>query len=171
MLSRRLDIGLVPGALATLLLAALILQVLLPVTTESSASVAPFAGRTTTPASRQTSEPPIAAVADFPQILARPLFSPTRTSADAVSEAGAAAAQLSDYTVVGSASARGRAMAVLRSATGQVLTVHTGDTLLGWRVAAIGRDAVVFEVDGRKRILPVAGTSPAGAPPLANLIR
>lgn len=106
-------------------------------------------------------ERPVAVVPDYPAILSRPLFTPVRAPGGADTDGGGASTQLSDFTVVGVAVDRRFAAAFVRTAGGEVRTLHPGDSLLGWRVAAVRSDAVVLEVEGRKRELPVAAQAQA----------
>lgn len=99
---------------------------------------------------------PVAVVSDHSAILSRPLFTPGRAPGDAGSDGTTASAQLSDFSVVGVAVDRSFAAAFLRGPGGEVRTLRPGDSLLGWTVAGVRRDAVVLEVEGRKRELPVA---------------
>lgn len=139
--------------LCAVLAGALGLQFLLP---QNSGLVAGTARRPGAMVERS-----VALVPDYPAILARPLFTPVRALGGA--EAGGAGAQLSDFTVVGVAVDRRFAAAFVRSAGGEVRTLRPGDSLLGWKVVAVRPDAVVLEVEGRQRELPVAAQAPAQA--------
>ena len=144
--SRRADVGPAPLAAAALLLTILLVQLVLPhpATAPKRRAVRPV----------PIADPAVAVVPDYPQILARPLFSPTRSSAEAGAD-GSASAQLSDFSVVGVAIGQGLASAVLRGPGGETRMLKPGDRLIGWTVAAIRRDAVVLEADGRSKELPV----------------
>ena len=104
----------------------------------------------------------VGVVGDYPQILARPLFTPTRNPSD--SGLAPVGAQLSDYSVVGTAVARGAGTAVVRDSTGQMRSLRVGDTLLGWRLAAIRPDGIVLEGAGGQRMVPVTGGAAAPIP-------
>ena len=104
---------------------------------------------------------PVAApVPDYPRILERPLFNPARGAEGATGAGQAASTALGDYTLVGVASIGGRGEAIWRGATGEVISLHAGDTLMGWRVAEIGRAGVVLEQTGVRRMV-AAGASAA----------
>jgi hypothetical protein len=141
-------------AISTLLLAILLFQLALPhpITTARGRSVLPST----------TSDPAVAVVPDYPQILMRPLFSPTRSSAETGSGEASASIQLSDFSVVGVAIGHGLATAVVRGPGGEARMLRPGDRLIGWTVAGVRRDAVVLEADGRKKELPVT-SQPAPA--------
>lgn len=110
-------------------------------------------------------DPVVAVVPDYAQILMRPLFSPTRSSAGTGADDASASVQLSDFTVVGTALGRGLTTAVVRGPGGETRLLKVGDRLVGWTVAAIGRDAVVLDADGRRKELPVtAQPAQAGVP-------
>jgi hypothetical protein len=98
---------------------------------------------------------------DGREILARPLFSPGRGAGGA---GQAASTSLSDYVVAGVAVVGGRGVAIFRGPAGEVLSLHPGDVLLGWRVAEIGRAAVVLQQGDIRRSAPV-GAGAGAAPP------
>jgi hypothetical protein len=78
-------------------------------------------------------------------------------------------------TLVGLAMrARGRAVALVKLADGSTVTAGPGDTVDGWRVAAIGRDRVTFAQGGETRAATLdfnnkpgggAAASPVPPPP------
>jgi hypothetical protein len=155
--SRRVDVGPAPLAIVALLLAILLFQLALP-----RPGIAPK-GRSILPA--PTFDPAVAVVPDYPQILIRPLFSPTRSSTETGADEASASVQLSDFSLVGVAIGRGLATAVVRGPGGETRRLRPGDRLIGWTVAAIRPDAVELEADGRKRELPVtAQPAPAAVP-------
>jgi hypothetical protein len=141
--------------LCAVLAGALGLQFLLP---QNSGPLVGTAGRPGVMVER-----PVALVPVYPAILARPLFTPVRAPGGADAGAGGAGAQLSDFSVVGVALGGRFAAAFVRGAGGEVRTLRPGDSLLGWKVAAVRPDAVVLEVEGRKRELPVAAQAQAQA--------
>ena len=110
---------------------------------------------------RVVSPVPVGAVGDYPQILSRPLFTPTRNPSDSGLAGASANVRISDYSVLGTAIARGLATAVMRGPGEQTRSLRVGDTLLGWRVASIRRDGVVLEGAGGERTVPVTGGAPA----------
>ena len=105
----------------------------------------------------------VGAAPGYPQILARPLFSPTRSM---VGEGSPAGAQLSDFSVVGTAIARGVALAFVRGPDGKMQTLRIGEQLLDWRLVAIRRDAVVIQAQNQQRVIPVTGSAAATAAPV-----
>lgn len=108
----------------------------------------------------------VAPIADYPQILARPLFNPARGASGVAAAGDAASTNLGDYTLVGVASVGGRGEAVLRGPGGQVIDLKAGEALLGWRVAEIGTAGVVLEQgDARRTVAVGAVAAPkTGAP-------
>lgn len=105
-------------------------------------------------------QPRPAPIPDYPRILERTLFSPSRGAEGAAGMAGAASTALGDYTLVGVASVGGRGEAVWRGAAGEVISLHPGDVLMGWRLAEVGHGGVVLEQAGLRRTVP-AGASAA----------
>jgi len=97
---------------------------------------------------------------DYPQILARPLFAPARGLAAAQGQTASAA--LSDYTLVGVSRVGSRGEAVFRSASGDVLSLRLGETLLGWRLAAVEAGGIVLQQGEVTRTIKVA--SPVAPP-------
>lgn len=156
--SRRVEVGPAPLAVAALLLAILLFQLTLPHPT-----TAPH-GRSNAPA--PIFDPAVGIVPDYPQILFHPLFSPTRSSAEAGADEASASVQLSDFSVVGVAIGKGVATAVVRGPGGVTRMLKPGDQLIGWTVTGVRRDAVVLEADGRKRELPVTAAPAAAVVPL-----
>lgn len=116
----------------------------------------------TTPAS----DPAVAVVPDYPQILMRPLFAPTRSGDDTGADGTSASVQLSDFSVVGVAIGRDLTTAVVRGPGGETRLLRPGDRLIGWTVAAIRRDAVALESDGRTKALPVTAQPASAMVPL-----
>lgn len=97
---------------------------------------------------------------DYPRILERPLFNPSRGAEGAAGAGQAASTALGDYTLVGVSSVGGRSEAIWRGAGGEVTTLRPGDALMGWRIAEIGHGGVVLEQAGVRRLVP-AGASAA----------
>lgn len=114
--------------------------------------------------------PPIAPVAEGVTIRARALFSPSRTYAPGLDRAadrpGAAAPSAPDpaqtLTLLGSARAGRRAVAVFRDGTGQSVTTAVGGRVSGWRLATLGRDRAVLTRAGQRRTLRL-GVADSGA--------
>ena len=134
--------------LCAVLAAGLVLQFILPQTSDH------VIGAALRPAA--VVERPVAVTPDYPAILSRPLFTPGRTPSGSGADGTSANAQLSDFSVVGTAVDHSFAAAFVRGPGGGVRTLRRGDSLLGWTVAEVRRDALVLEVEGRKRELPVA---------------
>ena len=141
--------------LPALLAVGLIAQFALP-------SARPAPG-TAGPVAPPAATPPAGVTPGYPQILARPLFSPTRSPVAGGAPAGA---QLSDFSLVGTAIARGLRMAFLRGPDGKTQTLHVGEQLLDWRLVDIRRDRIVVQAQGRQREIPVSAGPAATAAPL-----
>jgi hypothetical protein len=116
------------------------------------------------------SAPPItlsmaAPIPDATPILAHPLFTPGRGLAGAAGANQAASTTLSDYVLIGVVRVGPRGEAILRG-PGGAISLHAGDTLLGWRLAAVDQAGIVLQQGDIKRGVAVA--SPAapktGAP-------
>lgn len=111
-------------------------------------------------------DPAVAVVPDYPQILTRPLFAPTRSGDETGADATSASVQLGDFSIVGVAIGRGLATAVVRGPGGETRLLRPGDRLVGWTVAAIRRDAVALESNGRAKNLPVTAQPASAMVPL-----
>ncbi len=134
--------------MGALLIAALAVQLAWP----TPAPVARTAARVALPA-------PVAAdrlPADYPRVLARPLFSPSRGAAGDAAAGQSASAALSDYTLVGVARVGGRGEAVFRDASGGTISLRTGEALLGWRLAAIEPGGVILQQGELTRAVKVS---------------
>jgi hypothetical protein len=108
--------------------------------------------------------PPAPAVApsmtpDYPQILSRSLFTPSRSAAGAGLASQAASAVLSDYTLVGVAHVGGRGEAVMRGPGGEVVSLRAGDSLLGWQVAEVGQASIVLQQGDIRRVVAVSSSA------------
>jgi hypothetical protein len=88
---------------------------------------------------------------------ATPLTADAGTAGEASAPAG-----LEAYVVLGSAAA-GRARTALLRGPGGLRSVRPGQSVAGWRVAAITRDAVTFSRGSRTRSLAVGAGSEAAA--------
>ncbi len=102
--------------------------------------------------------PRVAPVRDYPQILSRPLFSPSRAAGGA-GGGQAASTTLSDYTLVGVTIVKGQGLAILRGLGGEVANLRAGDALLGWRVAQIGQGGIVLQQGDVQRTVSVAASA------------
>lgn len=113
-------------------------------------------------AARVVLPPPVAAdrlPADYPQVLAHPLFSPSRGAGGEAAIGQSAAAALSDYTLAGVARVGGRGEAVFRTAAGETLTLRTGEALLGWRLAAVEPGGVILQQGELTRAVKVSASA------------
>jgi hypothetical protein len=150
-LSLRDEIDPAPLAMGALLIAALAVQLAWP----TPAPVARNTGRVVLPASVAADRLPV----DYPQVLARPLFTPSRGAAGDAAAAQSAAAALSDYTLAGVARVGGRGEAIFRTASGETISLHTGEALLGWRLAAIEPGGVILQQGELSRAVKVSASA------------
>lgn len=113
-------------------------------------------------AMRRIRTPTAAPMPDFPGILSSAIFSPDRSpGADAGASGGVEAAQVIGVIGVGRAAA-----ALVKMEPGPARFVRTGQTIGGWRVAAIAAGSVELAKGGRRRRLVVGAAPPANpAPP------
>jgi hypothetical protein len=150
-LSLRDEIDPAPLWIGLLLMAGLAVQLAWP-----APAPADRAARHVAPAA----PPPAAAPPlDYPQILARPLFTPARGAASDAAIGQTASAALSDYTLVGVAHVGSRSEAVFRGASGEVVSLRLGEALLGWRLADVEPGGIVLQQGDVARTIRVA--SPA----------
>jgi hypothetical protein len=112
--------------------------------------------------------------------LTAPPFDPDRTAETAPAPEAAAEAAAAPPppppapppALVGIATGgRGRAVALLKSASGETVMIGRGATVDGWRLVAIGRDTVTLARDGASQTLRFAfpnrsGGSPPPPPPI-----
>jgi hypothetical protein len=108
--------------------------------------------------------PPSVTTPDYPGILSRSLFTPARAGAAGAGADDPASTTLSDYGLVGVAIVKGQGTAILRGPTGVVRALHEGDALLGWRLAAIGRDSIVLRQGDVSRVVPVSPAATSKIP-------
>jgi hypothetical protein len=120
------------------------------------------------------------------QARANPIFSPGRTAPapppspeQLAAQAAAPAAQPLPKLVGVVSRARGRGIALVRSSSGQTVTLSPGESVDGWRLVGIGRDRATFAANGEKRVAaldfsnknggeggpPGPAPTPAQAPP------
>jgi hypothetical protein len=154
---------------AAVLLLLLGVQVLTPVTVDPTAETGGLALRIARPV--QAAPAP-----ERPLVLAASIFAADRRAVPAFAAGGAtpltadvgtadeasAPAGLDAYVVLGSAAA-GRARTALLRGPGGLRSVRPGQSVAGWRVAAITRDAVTFSRGSRTRSLAVGAGSEAAA--------
>lgn len=97
---------------------------------------------------------------DYPEIVARPLFTPGRRPA-----AGDTAANEDEsLVVIGIGTTTDSSTALLRTGEGQVRRIRVGDEVNGWTVATIEPAAVTLTRDGESRRLGLGGTATTAAP-------
>lgn len=159
-LAPRFDIGLAPLLAVVFLLAGLGLQVALPTAPPQPAMAERPARRPA--ATLYSTSVSIAPVPDYPAILARPLFNPTRS--DAIGPGEAKPDSLSDYTLVGISITGSSATAVVRRGGEPPKSLRIGQRLGGFRLTEIHPDRVAFEAGGETRVLSV-GAAAIGAGP------
>lgn len=147
----RVEVGPVSATLIASLGLLLIVQLALP-----GARPAPSAPLRMAAPYRPLPAPP---AADWSQILARPLFSPTRSLVAGGAPSGT---RLADFTLAGTAIAGRQALAFFRTPDGKMQSLRRDDQLLDWRLTAIRKDAVVVQANGRERVIPVGGSAAAG---------
>ncbi|MGD0141570.1 MAG: hypothetical protein ABSC92_00265 [Rhizomicrobium sp.] len=114
-------------------------------------------------APRRAREPAFPAVPNYPDVLRNPIFAPDR-KADASVDPPAGG--MGDYTVLGIATAGGGiATALVKTPDGTIARVHPGDDMAGWRLVAVDLNALTFEHNGERHILPLE-KKPLPAAPL-----
>lgn len=145
---RSVEAGPLPAALAGLLLVALLLQAALPI----EAELPPIeAGR---PAPSRRGEVYRIPIPDRPAILARDMFAPSR-------DGGAASG--GEVRLLGLARS-GSASAAILSGPGGAVTLRPGQSVGGFRLVGIGRDSVVLDGTGGRKVLRIGqGSAPAAA--------
>jgi hypothetical protein len=100
----------------------------------------------------------VAPVGGLDQAREAPLFSPTRTPPDQAPPAGSPGAQPAAApspmpALVGLVSrARGRGVALVKTSSGQTVTIAPGETVDGWQLVAVGRDRATFASNGERRV-------------------
>lgn len=97
---------------------------------------------------------------DYPEIVARPLFSPGRRPA----AGDAAASEDESLVVIGIGTTTDSSTALLRTGEGQVRRIRVGDEVNGWTVAMIEPAAVTLTRDGESRRLGLGGAATTSAP-------
>jgi hypothetical protein len=106
------------------------------------------------------------AIPDYPAILKAPIFSPDRKPGedeDAVPGSG----PLNGFAVVGVATGRNFAMALVKGPDGSVRTLHRGDTIQDWRLVGIESSQLTFARDTARHVMLV-GAPAAGAAAAAS---
>jgi hypothetical protein len=96
---------------------------------------------------------------DYAAILHAPIFSPDRKPGedeDVVPGSG----PLNGFVVVGVATGRNFATALVKGPDGTVRTLHRGDTIQDWRLVSIEGGQITFARDAARHVMPVG--APAG---------
>ena len=144
-----------PAALTGLLALMLLVQLALPIEADLPAV---DAGRPRVAALARLDVPPVGV---YPDIAADPIFAPDGGGAN--SDDGAAGGAV---TLLGVATSRGAAVAILAGSDGQAVTVRPGQSVGEWRLVGVGRgSALVDGPDGRRtlRVGEAAATSSGAA--------
>jgi len=98
--------------------------------------------------------------ADYPAVLAHPIFAPDRAP-----ESGETAVAAQDLTLLGVAVFGSSATALVKGADGTTQRVAAGGTIDGWHLVSIDGDHVTLERNGLKRSLLI---TPGTAVPLTS---
>jgi hypothetical protein len=152
---RRADRTLLPATLAALLVLSFVLQLLSPVrlALPEVGIVGPFRLLPT--------KSGVVVVDD--EILARPLFNPTRREGaePGVAQSGG---PLEGARAVGVITARGVSRVFLQSPDGRVTTLGLGGRYRGWRLVRASGGQLVFNRGGETLALPITASAPPVAP-------
>jgi hypothetical protein len=109
----------------------------------------------------------VAAVPDapnYPEILRNPIFAPDHKP-DASVEPPAGG--MGDFTVLGIATATdGAATALVKTPDGTITRVRPGEDIAGWKLVAVELNALTFEHNGERHILPLEKKPLPATPPL-----
>jgi len=98
---------------------------------------------------RQLPQVAVPPVPQYQALFAHPLFAPDRrASAQENALAGG-----TDLQLIGIASRRGLRLALVRTPQGEALTLRTGARMANWRVIDIGRDRIVLDRSGERKVL------------------
>jgi len=152
---RRADRTLLPATLAALLVLSFVLQLMSPVqlALPEVGIVAPFRLLPTK----------LGVVVADDEILARPLFNPTRREG---ADPGVvdSAAPLEGARAVGVITARGVVRVFLQAPDGQVTTLGPGSSYRGWRFMRVSGGQLVFNRGGETLTLPISASAPPITP-------
>jgi hypothetical protein len=102
---------------------------------------------------------------DYAAILRAPIFSPDRKPGedeDAIPGSG----PLNGFVVIGVATGRNFATALVKGPDGTVRTLHRGDTVQDWRLVSIENAQLTFARDTARHVITVG--APAAAAATAN---
>ncbi|HEV2365169.1 MAG TPA: hypothetical protein VGS12_13340 [Caulobacteraceae bacterium] len=100
-------------------------------------------------------------IPDYPAILRSPLFAPDRRGGE--DEPGSLAGGLDAWRVLGAATGHRLAMAVVQGPYGAPKSITPGQSLEGWRLAAILPGRLLFVKAGERRTLPIGQPAQAAA--------
>lgn len=115
-------------------------------------------------APRRAREPALPVVPSYPEILRNPIFAPDHKP-DASVEPPAGG--MGDFTVLGIATASdGVATALVKTPDGTIVRVRPGEDMGGWKLVAVDLNALTFEHNGERHILPLEKKPLLTPPPL-----
>jgi hypothetical protein len=102
-------------------------------------------------------------IPEYAAILQAPIFSPDRKPGDE-EDAVPGSGPLDGVAVVGVATGRNFAMALIKGPDGRVRTLHRGDTVQDWRLVSIQTSRLTFARDTARHVIPVgAPAAPAAS--------
>jgi hypothetical protein len=117
-------------------------------------------------APRRAREPAPPAVPNYPEILRNPIFAPDHKP-DASVEPPAGG--MGDFTVLGIATASdGVATALVKTPGGTIARVRPGEDMNGWKLVDVQLNALTFEHNGERHILPLEKKPLPPPPPLPS---
>jgi len=104
-----------------------------------------------------------AALADYEEIIRRPLFTPGRKPPSKPEETIAQdIVPLDGYVLVGILNEKGNARALLQNANGETSRVIAGDMLQQWKVKEVQRDRVIFIHGQSEQMVVFFGSNASG---------
>lgn len=104
-------------------------------------------------APRRAREPALPTVPNYPDILRNPIFAPDHKP-DASVEPPAGG--MGNFVVLGIATASdGAATALVKTPDGMITRVRPGEDIAGWKLVAVELNALTFERNGERHILPL----------------
>jgi hypothetical protein len=114
--------------------------------------------------------PPVAPLARFDVIAARPLFNVERKPdplppPPEAAKPAIALGDLTQYRVVGTVRADSKQLGLVQKTGGSLLTLKPGDTFEGWTVDKIDRAGIAISGGGRKEILAIPKATNAAKSP------
>jgi general secretion pathway protein N len=150
--------------------AALAVLLVFEVNDTSRTTIPGTASRTVSPASAKLLPSTAAAAPEqaYPEVVARPLFTPTRRPAPAVQVAAQPTFQRGQYQLLGVIIAGNNKTAMLKEkANGKIHRVEMGRELNGVKVAGIEREQVTLAQGGENEVLPLQVQKGAAGPHVA----